>query len=68
MMMLARPPFMFCTPWPYSQSPSSVGVHGSRRQRRVSALMSVWPFSMRLAPPPVPRSVAIVWNRPGSIS
>ena len=30
--------------------------------------MSVWPFSMRLAPPPVPRKVAIVWNRPGSIS
>ena len=30
--------------------------------------MSVWPFSMRLAPPPVPRSVAIVCKRPGSIS
>ena len=59
---------MFWTPWPYSRSPSRLGVQGSRVQRRVSALMSVWPFSMRLAPPPVPRSVAIVWNRPGSIS
>ncbi len=68
MMMLASPPFMFCTPWPYRRSPSRLGVHGSRFHRRVSALMSVWPFSMRLAPPPVPRRVAIVWKRPGSIS
>src|SRR5206468_12464808 len=45
-----------------------LGGHGSRVQRRVSALMSVWPLSMRLAPPPVPRKVAMLWRRPGSIS
>jgi hypothetical protein len=60
--------FMFWTPWLYSRSPSSEGVQGSRFHRRVSALMSVCPFSIRLAPPPVPGSVAIAWRRPGSTS
>ena len=61
-MAATTPPLSSCAPMPHTQPSSNFAPYGSTLQPLISTPGSMWPFSMRLGPPPVPRRRAIGWR------